>query len=331
MKQRITYIDELKGFAILMVVIGHVFYFSFRIVGNDYTSPWSGLIYSFHMPLFAFLSGLFIKPVESLHTLRKILERLGLPLIVVGSMYTLWRGRSLIDFILNDFKYGYWYFLFLLLAYFVITLFEMVIKVINSNNSKSVSFVMMTLIWLCILGGKKLLPTVVYNMLGCSHLVSYMPFVFAGFFITRYGLFDKVFSNRMLFETCSSLCVIAFVIRYYFHHGTALYLMQPCLVYIIVAIFYRLRDKSNIVKDTFQQWGKNSLEIYSLHYFFIHTCCLPVVYKFTMGHNLEFAEIFLAVVLAVAMCTVCVYIGSLIKMSELFGYLCFGNRNKNLI
>ena len=154
MKQRITYIDELKGFAILMVVIGHVFYFSFRIVGNDYTSPWSGLIYSFHMPLFAFLSGLFIKPVESLHTLRKILERLGLPLIVVGSMYTLWRGRSLIDFILNDFKYGYWYFLFLLLAYFVITLFEMVIKVINSNNSKSVSFVMMTLIWLCILGGE---------------------------------------------------------------------------------------------------------------------------------------------------------------------------------
>ena len=55
MKQRLLYVDELKGFAILMVVIGHIFYFSFRIQGEEYISPWSEIIYSFHMPLFAFL------------------------------------------------------------------------------------------------------------------------------------------------------------------------------------------------------------------------------------------------------------------------------------
>lgn len=104
--------------------------------------------------------------------------------------------------------------------------------------------------------------------------------------------------------------------------------MQPCLVYVIVAIFYHLKDKTNVVKDLLQKWGKNSLEIYSLHYFFIQTCSLPSVYEFTMGHNLEFVEIVLAVVLVVTMCLVCVYIGGLIKMSYLFGYLCFGNRNK---
>ena len=111
MKQRITYIDELKGFAILTVVIGHVFYFCFRAEGVEYNSPWSELLYSFHMPLFAFLSGLFIKPWANWKALRKSLERLGMPLLVMGGLYTLWRGFSLQDFIHSEFKYGYWFFL----------------------------------------------------------------------------------------------------------------------------------------------------------------------------------------------------------------------------
>ena len=55
MNQRFAYIDQLKGFAIILVVAGHVIEFSL------YKKEFSFLhdmIYSFHMPLFAFLSGL---------------------------------------------------------------------------------------------------------------------------------------------------------------------------------------------------------------------------------------------------------------------------------
>ena len=89
-----------------------------------------------------------------------------------------------------------------------------------------------------------------------------------------------------------------------------------------------MKDRTNRAKNTLQQWGKNSLEIYSLHYFFIRTCSLPVVYAFTEGQNLEFVEIILAGVIAVVMCLVCVWWGRLINMSGVFGYLCFGNRTK---
>lgn len=91
-----------------------------------------------------------------------------------------------------------------------------------------------------------------------------------------------------------------------------------------------MREKSSHIKETFQKWGKNSLEIYSLHYFFIHSCYLPYVYKFTMNNNLELVEIILATVLAVVICLLCVFIGDIIKMSKLFGYLCFGNKKNNL-
>lgn len=51
---RLQYIDRLKGLAIILVVMGHIFGFS---------QPEDGIntfIYTFHMPLFMFLSGLVI-------------------------------------------------------------------------------------------------------------------------------------------------------------------------------------------------------------------------------------------------------------------------------
>lgn len=64
-KKRIEYIDCIKGFAILLVVMGHVianwfedFYTIFSHDTENQLMLWN-LIYSFHMPLFMFCSGLF--------------------------------------------------------------------------------------------------------------------------------------------------------------------------------------------------------------------------------------------------------------------------------
>ena len=54
MNTRLDYIDKLRGFAILLVVIGHL-YQEHTAAGNDY--PISQMIYSFHMSLFFFISG----------------------------------------------------------------------------------------------------------------------------------------------------------------------------------------------------------------------------------------------------------------------------------
>lgn len=54
MKERNPLIDVLKGFAIILVVIGHA---SQWFSGDDRTNPLYVTIYAFHMPLFMFLSG----------------------------------------------------------------------------------------------------------------------------------------------------------------------------------------------------------------------------------------------------------------------------------
>lgn len=50
---RINYIDRMKGLAILLVVLGHVYSF---VMGAE-SSEVNRFIYSFHMPLFMALSG----------------------------------------------------------------------------------------------------------------------------------------------------------------------------------------------------------------------------------------------------------------------------------
>lgn len=61
MVKRIEYIDNLKSFAILLVVVGHAIS---MIWGNSDGSdiPLYVFIYSFQMPLFMFLSGLCVNP-----------------------------------------------------------------------------------------------------------------------------------------------------------------------------------------------------------------------------------------------------------------------------
>lgn len=54
MKERIQYIDAMRGFAILLVVIAHLVQYNFE---DAFHNDIFNTIYSFHMPLFFFISG----------------------------------------------------------------------------------------------------------------------------------------------------------------------------------------------------------------------------------------------------------------------------------
>lgn len=67
-KDRIVYFDLLKLFAVLLVIVGHVIS---QYDSRGYSHPVNVWIYSFHMPLFMFMSGLFFR-----HTLLKKIKEI---------------------------------------------------------------------------------------------------------------------------------------------------------------------------------------------------------------------------------------------------------------
>ncbi len=71
-KKRITYIDIARGIAIILMIAGHVC-----------TSGWKrNVIFSFHMPLFIIVSGMFFKDENFKDTLKKIIIKLIIPYVI---------------------------------------------------------------------------------------------------------------------------------------------------------------------------------------------------------------------------------------------------------
>ncbi len=133
MKQRIDYIDRMKGQAIFLVVMGHVYGFAF-LQADDVANK---VISSFHMPLFMFLSGLVacsgvVSPYWSMAKLGAKLRGLLLPMLVFGMCFTLtWSDNfvsGLINFLESPSKNGYWYLMTLAVFYASLSLYRLNVK-----------------------------------------------------------------------------------------------------------------------------------------------------------------------------------------------------------
>jgi len=72
MKEQITWINSLKGLAILAVVLGHI------------ASPLTRFIFSWHIPLFFFLSGFLLTRDNLLSSVKKDIRRLFVPYFIFG-------------------------------------------------------------------------------------------------------------------------------------------------------------------------------------------------------------------------------------------------------
>lgn len=133
MKQRIDYIDRMKGMAIFLVVMGHVYGMVFN-QGEDITYKW---ISNFHMPLFMFLSGLVacsgvVAPYWNVRKLGKKLKGLLLPLVVFGMCFTMTFSKDfltgLIGFLESPNKNGYWYLMTLAVFYVTLSIYRLNLK-----------------------------------------------------------------------------------------------------------------------------------------------------------------------------------------------------------
>jgi fucose 4-O-acetylase-like acetyltransferase len=102
LKARDYGIDWLKAFAIVLVVSGHAIQYS---LGRDFDSNiLFRLIYSFHMPLFIFISGYLISPGKRLVFLWKQFKLLMIPFLIWMVLYSFYYRRF-------DLQIGHWYIL----------------------------------------------------------------------------------------------------------------------------------------------------------------------------------------------------------------------------
>ena len=317
--KRIEYIDALRGFAILLMVVGHVIpnlYLNKQIVLPN-LQTW---IYTFHMPLFFTISGYFIyrdskiTAKEAMNQIYKKFLQLLLPAFVMSLLYSfIWK---------TDFSNNYWF----LYALFKFYLFCVIIQYINSRLSIKNDY---------ILFAEFVLLYVLLNMLTYVKLlyvfgdywiltdnIGYLPFLVLGVFLRKFNKVNNWFKENYVFYTLL-LLVVLFSLNIIFD--------VPCIIkdeyfdylvkfrtFVFILFFWSLFMKylhkiPKKVHSYFINIGSQTKEIYILHAFLLYN--VPFVgYKIVgIESIIPYSSIFMQLLIALPLSVLVVYVSLCIK------------------
>lgn len=259
--KRVLYIDNLKAFAILLVILGHVIQRTDVDYDNNLVFRY---IYSFHMPLFMFLSGFFVSEKKSIgNTVRLRARSLIIPFIVWGGVTSLLVETSLVEIILHPDK-GLWF----LWDLFFINIFILLCLKLARFKCWNENFVI-------VIGTISLFVIGIFvedNLLNIRSMAKLFPYYTLGYFVSKYNKRITDISNRLSFL----LLLIWSVTAYFFkRNGNPTFDMRFPLIgdvytYAVGIIgvlgwyflFKRIFDRDYL----WSSLGFKTLGIYAIHF-----------------------------------------------------------------
>lgn len=255
---RIGYIDIAKCVAIVSVVVGHVL--AYDLYGFDTVWKQSLLmsfIYSYHMPLFMFLSGLVsIIAIQKSAVLNDVIKRIRIlliPFIIIGSLYSLWHYGNL-DFVLSKMKFGYWY-LWVLFVFYLTTY-----PICYGGMWR---YFIAIIIWIVANHYVLMVPEGARDAASLQLMTSYYPYYLLGNFVKRYKLHDLAFSNGCVFFLSALIWACASFLSFRYSN----YVVTTAIILVIMNICKKIDDAGFRANRFCVYIGQNTLYIYVFHYF----------------------------------------------------------------
>ena len=279
-KNRIDWIDMAKGYGMLAVIIAHIC-----------TGPLHAWIYTFHMPLFFFLSGyvfsnkdkfdLFIK--KKAKALLIPYFTLGIPMVAFKVLFSLYQKTFTIDSTIElvknfVFQKRLWTLWYIACLFFLNIIFYLVTKFAKKNISKAVIVIAMAFIGLVYYkSGGLPLP---WNIDACFMAI---PFFFAGYVLKENSnKIDNLLSqtkNKILLFLAFGLINVVFGYLNIRTTGKGLEMFyseyaNPIFTYIsaFAGIFAVIIFSRFFTIKPIRYIGKNSLIYYAWH----QTIMIPV-------------------------------------------------------
>jgi len=318
-KVRINKFDNLKGLAIILIVLGHVL-----IVNTKSLDCLRNFIYLFDLPLFFFVSGYFSKIAPG--EIKKSFKRLIIPYILFCILLRIYllvlfpEDKSGILFINPEF--GMW---------FLISLFSMKLLLPLFDKLKYpvfISFIIALAIGFIPIDG---------TLLGITRTFGYLPVFLTGFYYKKHNslknnkslLNNKIIQSKTFIIILTLLTLlISIIIAYKFKFVTInlatayksqnIYIIKDvvkkAIVIVIEIIAVLLLNKLMTNKKTFlTKIGANSMAIYVLHlwsFLFTYRMIKPML----IANNLNTPLIYL--VYAISITIILVYVLSRDIISE---------------
>lgn len=338
-KERIQYIDAMRGFTMILVVYSHVCIFCF----NDYFMAFNDILFLLRMPCFFFISGwLFYKAgrIWDTFTVKQVVSNKFMVQIVPTVIFLALHERTHFFHQLGAFKGGYW-FTFALFVYFMIyilsALFFHRCKCKDSLRLLLALIISVSAFWydsnyrhvsVCLGWGREVL-----GLLGFVTWRYYL-FFFLGTLVKKY--FDQF--QRMTDRYVVKILVVAFFVLMalsprYEQLLLAYLRFVVCGICGMVMVFTFFRQfaswftKEHPIGCCLQYIGTRTLDVYLLHFFFLPESMLFYNRQLLTCHNksLEVIVVLGEALLVLAVCLVTSYV---LRLSPFLGKYLFGVRDR---
>lgn len=336
-KKRIEYLDQLKAIAIIFVVIGH------SIENNTLESSQSPLfswIYSFHMPLFMFISGYVAFKTMRINTFTEFFPYIKGRALTLLVPYFMWsvviknfffvskmNTNILKEIVLAATTWNVYWFLFVLFVLTIIyTIFFIISKKINTNNNIIIElliFIVTTLLLVVIKMLHIFTPVVDIN----TYLL-YFFYFFTGHFVAKFYILSNIFLEKRMFAIFA-LAFILFSGRYNFHDlGVPNKIIKTIVSISAIASLYYIVNKANwspIVAKYLKIIGQNTLAIYTTHF------ALNYLVKDRpplLSHLSNFSLITFTLIFSMCVIAGCIIIKRIVEISPYFNFCLYGQKIK---
>lgn len=314
---RLVYIDRLRGLAMLSVVMGH---FSLWCLENENAFTYN-FVYSYHMPLFMFLSGIVIKTLPSFKKCFNKLLRFLCPFLIVGIIYAFYQHKSILFFMSDSMKMGYWYLL-------ALSLFYLVLCPAHYFKGKYVlcfHFLWFILVFAFFYSLNRYLPAKVNDLFCIRNCYVYWPWFIFGFLTLKIKWIKTFFESNMVF----TICLASYIPLYYMVYLKGISFYKPLnfsAIVIFYYIFLQRNQTSTYIDKALEYIGKNTLDIYIYHYFFIWFLINKSIGNWIKETNNFLVEFLITLIGALFLSILSIILGNVIKKSNLLSLIIYARR-----
>lgn len=329
MTNRIEYIDALRGFVMLLVVLCHVPLYCYHNIDEI---SFCLIPTTFHLALFFFISGWFCKIGSGISGgIWQKFVQLIVPTVVFYLLYCWLQGIDILNNLWNDkYKAGYWFCIVLFIFHLMIT----ITKPITEKWGGTLLMFFLTL------GMMMLSTNLVADLLAKHNLPNVLCIQQWQYFVFFYmGLLAKRYKERF-FSWLDNGWIIAVSILLFFgslfvYYRQPIGLLEIKMTFILwgglgsvlsFAFFRKFKDSFNrhtYIGRALQYIGRRTLDIYLLHFFFLPKD-MESLGVALMGNGNQTVELFVSLIIAMMVVGLCLLTSNIIRLSPQLAHWLFG-------
>lgn len=326
---RLEYIDCMRGFAILLVVIGHLIQTNDIYYVNNHAFEF---IYSFHMPLFFAISGYVAEKTSKICTINElgifIMKKfisLCIPLLTWELimnrfiLHTSYVGMTFSDVTATVLHPALWF----LKTLFVITIgfgiYDYLVNKLSSSRCQSIKEFSVFIIFLVFF-------FIVKSGFEQANLLMFSGVFFVGVYISKYKKIEYFVDTEIIFLPALILFLVVCTHWKFINNGSIIFdiekVLISCSAFVCLLKITKNLNYSQCWNKLFTKFGRYSLAIYASHW-----CLLSVgiraIYLEKMNY---FWQFIIYGLIGIIICEVCVMISKVFAYSKWLNLLLYGKR-----